>query len=689
MACESKPWLMMLLLAAILGQHYTSGEPQVPCLFIFGDSLSDSGNNNYLPTISKADYQPYGIDFPSGPTGRFTNGRTAVDIITQVLGFEDFIAPFANTSGWDILKGVNYASGSAGIRNESGKAAGADISFGSQIVNHKAIVSRILDKLESLEKTQKLLNKCLYYVNIGSNDYINNYFLPEDYPTSLIYNPEEYAEVLIQQYSHYLKALYELGARKFALIGLGLLGCTPFEIHTHGTNGSQCVEEENSIVQLFNDRLKPLVHQLSEELSHSKFMYVNTSKISSDSSLYSGITETNIGCCPTESYGLCVPEGVPCSNRSDSMGYDIKLVWLAVHILALAATYNIMQQYYCAAADGHGEPQVAGLFIFGDSLSDCGNNNHLKTRTKVNYPPYGIDFPNGPTGRFTNGRTVIDFITQFLGFENLVPPYANTSGWDTLAGVNYASGAAGIRNETGTAAGADISFELQLEHHRVIVSKITEKLGSRYDAQQHLNNCLYYVNIGINDYINNYCATDSYPTKRQYPNPALYAAVLIQQYYLNIRALHELGARKFVLVGILPVVCSSLFQVAAQGQGTSPWLNNDIFDGVFFNNNLRLLVLLLNQELSDSKFIYVNPTFITAQLLLNRGLNIFDACCKTTELGLCVANQTTLCQNRDEYLFWDSFHFTEAANRFIAISSYNASNLFFTFPMDIYHLVDG
>lgn len=56
------------------------GEPQVPCYFIFGDSLVDNGNNNNLLTLAKSNFSPYGIDFHSGPTGRFTNGRTVVDL---------------------------------------------------------------------------------------------------------------------------------------------------------------------------------------------------------------------------------------------------------------------------------------------------------------------------------------------------------------------------------------------------------------------------------------------------------------------------------------------------------------------------------------------------------------------------------------------------------------------------------
>ncbi|KAL8216335.1 hypothetical protein R6Q57_023172 [Mikania cordata] len=52
----------------------------VSAIFIFGDSLVDVGNNNYIKTLAKADHKPVGIDFEK-PTGRFTNGRTVVDIL--------------------------------------------------------------------------------------------------------------------------------------------------------------------------------------------------------------------------------------------------------------------------------------------------------------------------------------------------------------------------------------------------------------------------------------------------------------------------------------------------------------------------------------------------------------------------------------------------------------------------------
>lgn len=81
---------------------------------------------------------------------------------------------------------------------------------------------------------------------------------------------------------------------------------------------------------------------------------------------------------------------------------------------------------------GGGREMVPALFIFGDSLIDNGNNNNLPSFAKANYFPYGIDFNGGPTGRFSNGYTMVDEIGNsllsmhsiyifiyFLSFQNL------------------------------------------------------------------------------------------------------------------------------------------------------------------------------------------------------------------------------------------------------------------------------
>ena len=57
----------------------------VPAIMTFGDSAVDVGNNDYLPTIYKANYPPYGRDFVNHqPTGRFCNGKLATDITGKI-----------------------------------------------------------------------------------------------------------------------------------------------------------------------------------------------------------------------------------------------------------------------------------------------------------------------------------------------------------------------------------------------------------------------------------------------------------------------------------------------------------------------------------------------------------------------------------------------------------------------------
>lgn len=72
---------MMMVMVAMTMNMLAKSEPIAPCYFIFGDSLVDNGNNNQLQSLARANYFPYGIDFALGPTGRFSNGRTTVDVI--------------------------------------------------------------------------------------------------------------------------------------------------------------------------------------------------------------------------------------------------------------------------------------------------------------------------------------------------------------------------------------------------------------------------------------------------------------------------------------------------------------------------------------------------------------------------------------------------------------------------------
>nr|GMC55745.1 GDSL esterase/lipase 5 [Ipomoea batatas] len=73
------------------------------------------------------------------------------------------------------------------------------------------------------------------------------------------------------------------------------------------------------------------------------------------------------------------------------------------------------------AAAGERRP---ALFIFGDSFMDSGNNNYINTTTldQANFRPYGETFFDAPTGRFSDGRLISDFIAEYAGLP-LVPPF--------------------------------------------------------------------------------------------------------------------------------------------------------------------------------------------------------------------------------------------------------------------------
>ena len=79
MKFEGIIWGIILLFSLFVVLSNAQG--LVPAIFTFGDSSVDVGNNDYIATIFKADYPPYGRDFINHkPTGRFCNGKLATDI---------------------------------------------------------------------------------------------------------------------------------------------------------------------------------------------------------------------------------------------------------------------------------------------------------------------------------------------------------------------------------------------------------------------------------------------------------------------------------------------------------------------------------------------------------------------------------------------------------------------------------
>ncbi|KAG6416729.1 hypothetical protein SASPL_124165 [Salvia splendens] len=346
-------WLALCLVAAVAVAAVTA-EPQVPCYFIFGDSLVDNGNNNNIQSLARANYLPYGIDFPDGPTGRFSNGKTTVDVIAELLGFDDYIPPYATARGQQILRGVNYASAAAGIREETGQQLGARIDFTGQVNNYKNTVSQIVDIIGDEDSAANYLSKCIYSIGVGSNDYLNNYFMPQYYTTSRQYSTEQYADVLIRQYTDQLRVLYNFGARKFVLLGVGQIGCSPNALAQNSPDGRTCVARINNANQIFNSRLRGLVDEFNGNTPDARFIYIDAYGVFQDlinNPSAFGFRVTNAGCCGVGRNNgqiTCLPMQPSCQNR------DEYLFWDAFHPTEAANTVVGRRAYRAEkASDAH------------------------------------------------------------------------------------------------------------------------------------------------------------------------------------------------------------------------------------------------------------------------------------------------------------------------------------------------
>ncbi|KAK4391292.1 GDSL esterase/lipase [Sesamum angolense] len=306
----------------------------VPAIFIFGDSLIDNGNNNNLPSFAKANYYPYGIDFKGGPTGRFSNGYTMVDTIAELLGLP-LIPAYSEASGDQMRYGVNYASAASGILDITGRNFVSRIPFGQQIRNFENTLDQITDNLGAPDVAQALA-KCIFFVGMGSNDYLNNYLLP-NYNTRNQYNAQQYADLLVQQYSQQLTRLYNLGARKFVIAGLGLMGCIP-SILAQSNNGV-CSEEVNQLVLPFNTKTKAMINNLSANLPGARFSYIDIRHMFQDllaNARSYGFTVVNRGCCGigrNRGQITCLPFQTPCPNRNQYIFWDAFHPTEAVNVL--------------------------------------------------------------------------------------------------------------------------------------------------------------------------------------------------------------------------------------------------------------------------------------------------------------------------------------------------------------------
>ncbi|CAN4099871.1 unnamed protein product [Withania somnifera] len=324
-------------------------------MFVFGSSIVDSGNNNFLVnSLAKANYLPYGIDFPLGPTGRFTNGKNVIDILGDNLKLPLYIPTFndPSTKGSKIIHGVNFASGGSGILDDTGAIAGEVISLNQQIRNFENVTLPELEEQLGCNG-KKLLKNYLFVVGSGGNDYSLNYFL--GLPNTNI-TIQDFTANLTITFSHQLKRLYDLGARKFVVMALYPNGCSPMA-RALNPNITGCVQALNNAALLFNTNLRNLVDSLRLQMPGSELVFVNSYNIILDilkNPTPKGFNDTKNPCCEVATIAgggtgtLCKRGGNSCSKRNTYVYFDGLHTTEAVNIVLAhkAFSSNLKDEVY-------------------------------------------------------------------------------------------------------------------------------------------------------------------------------------------------------------------------------------------------------------------------------------------------------------------------------------------------------
>lgn len=115
-----------------------------------------------------------------------------------------------------------------------------------------------------VEKANEILGEALYLLSLGTNDFLENYYL---LPTRRVhFTPTQYQDFLLNIAENFIKELYTLGVRKLSITGLPPMGCLPLErtVNILGYHG--CNEEYNNVALGFNKKLEHMISKLNREL---------------------------------------------------------------------------------------------------------------------------------------------------------------------------------------------------------------------------------------------------------------------------------------------------------------------------------------------------------------------------------------------------------------------------------------
>ncbi|KAL1188731.1 GDSL esterase/lipase EXL3 [Cardamine amara subsp. amara] len=323
-------FLSVLFLAETMAAVKLPPNLTVPALIAFGDSIVDTGNNNYVKTIVKCDFRPYGINFQGGvATGRFCDGRVPADLLAEELGIKSVVPAYLepNLKPEDLLTGVSFASGGSGYDPLTPKLVGV-ISLEEQLNYFEEYMEKLKNIVGEKKKDFIIANSVIVLV-AGSDDIANTYYTIRARPQ---YDVDSYTTLMANSASDFVTKLYGYGVRRIAAFGAPPIGCVPSQRTLGGGLSRDCAEDYNEAAQLFNSKLSSKFDLLSQTLPGIRPVYIDIYNplldIIQNPANY-GFGVSNKGCCGTGA----IEVAVLCNKITSSVCSDVSshVFWDSYH----------------------------------------------------------------------------------------------------------------------------------------------------------------------------------------------------------------------------------------------------------------------------------------------------------------------------------------------------------------------
>ncbi|XP_028763299.1 GDSL esterase/lipase 2 [Neltuma alba] len=316
----------------------------------------------------------------------------------------------------------------------------------------------------------------------------------------------------------------------------------------------------------------------------------------------------------------------------------------------------------------------ASLFVFGDSLFDAGINNYLSPSfpaNKANYPPYGQTFFNYPSGRFSDGRIIPDFIAEYAKLPLILPYLHPDSEHYYVYGINFASAGAGALVETSPPEYV-LDLNTQVSYYKNVSNVLRKKLGNA-EAKAFFSKAVHLVSIGANDYGARFGSNSSVFLRYSQQQ---FIDIVIGNLTTAIKEIHTIGGRKFGFVNVGPAGCSPGAKMIVNG--TKGACDEKLLEVArIHNDEFSRMLLKLEKQLDGFKYSVFDFYDSALQVMKYPSKYGFKegsvACCGGGPYrgdnscgGKRGIKKYKLCKNVSEYLFFDSAHPTDKANQLLS-----------------------